>query len=88
MKCHRKQDLTSCKLSPLETVCIKCQILFSGKNKKNISLCCLLKILRRLLSVKVIRILRYLPKILRQTIAINVHPGWMPQNVVSDLART
>ena len=24
----------SYKLSPLETVCIKCQILFSGKNKK------------------------------------------------------
>ena len=27
----------SCKLSPLETICLKCQILFSGKNKKNIS---------------------------------------------------
>ena len=26
----------SCKLSPLETICIKCQILFSAKNKKNI----------------------------------------------------
>ena len=26
----------SCKLSPLETICMKCQILFSGKNKKNI----------------------------------------------------
>ena len=25
----------SCKLSPKETICIKCQILFSGKNKKN-----------------------------------------------------
>ena len=24
----RKQDLTSCKLSPLETTCMKCQILF------------------------------------------------------------
>ena len=24
----------ACKLSPLETVCMKCQILFSGKNKK------------------------------------------------------
>ena len=30
----------SCKLSPLETICMKCQILFSGKNKKNISKCC------------------------------------------------
>ena len=26
----------SCKLSPKETICMKCQILFSGKNKKNI----------------------------------------------------
>ena len=28
----------SCKLSPKETICMKCQILFSGKNKKNINL--------------------------------------------------
>ena len=28
---------------PLETICMKCQILFSGKNRKNISKCCLLK---------------------------------------------
>ena len=26
---------TSCKLSPKETICMKCQILFSRKNKKN-----------------------------------------------------
>ena len=26
----------SCKLSPLETICMKCQILFSRKNKKTI----------------------------------------------------
>ena len=35
----RKQVLTfdtSCKLSPFETVCMKCQNLFSGKNKKNV----------------------------------------------------
>ena len=31
---------------------MKCQILFSGKNKKNISKYCLLKILPRVLSVK------------------------------------
>ena len=24
----------SCKLSPVETICMKCQILFPGKNKK------------------------------------------------------
>ena len=28
----------SCKLSPQETICMKCQSLFSGKNKKNINL--------------------------------------------------
>ena len=33
---------------------MKCQILFSGKNKKNISKCRLLKILPRVLSVKVV----------------------------------
>ena len=37
-----KYDI-SCKLSPKETICMKCQILFSGKNKKNISKCCMLK---------------------------------------------
>ena len=31
---------------------MKCQILFSGKNKKNISKCRLLKILPRVLSIK------------------------------------
>ena len=35
----------SCKLSPLETICMKCQNLISGENKKNISICFLLKIL-------------------------------------------
>ena len=34
------------------SICMKCQILFSGKNKKNISKCRLLKILPRVLSVK------------------------------------
>ena len=42
----------SCKLSPLETICMKYQIQFSGKNKEKISKCCLLKILPRELSVK------------------------------------
>ena len=26
----------SCKLSPLKTICMKCQILFSGENKGNV----------------------------------------------------
>ena len=30
-------------ISALETICMKCRILFSGKNKKNISICHLLK---------------------------------------------
>ena len=28
-------------MSPMETICMKCQILFSGKNRENISKCCL-----------------------------------------------
>ena len=43
---------TSCKLSPKETICMKCQILFSRKNKKKISKCCLLKFLPSMQSVK------------------------------------
>ena len=38
---------------------MKCQILFSGKNKKNISKCRLLKILPRVLSLNDHLILRY-----------------------------
>ena len=49
----RKQDMTfHAKLFPLETICMKRQILFPGKGKKNISKCRLLKILPRVLSVK------------------------------------
>ena len=40
-----------CKLSSLETICSKFQNLFSGKNKKNISICHLPKILPRVLSI-------------------------------------
>ena len=41
-----------CKLSPKETVCMKCQSLISSKNKRNISNCRLLKFLHSMLSVK------------------------------------
>ena len=41
----------SCKLSPLEKICMKCQNLYSGENKKNISVCRLLKILPRVLNI-------------------------------------
>ena len=41
---------TSCKLSSMETICMNCQNLFSGKNKKNFSICHLLKIFPRVLS--------------------------------------
>ena len=37
----------------METICIKYQILFSGKNKKNISKCHLLEVLPRVISMKV-----------------------------------
>ena len=40
-----------CTLFPIMTVCIKCQVLFSWKNKKNISYCRLLKNLLRVLSI-------------------------------------
>ena len=40
----------SCKLSPLEAVCMKCQTPFSGKNKTNISEWRLLEILPSILS--------------------------------------
>ena len=43
----------SCKLSPLETICMKCQILFSGKNRKNVSKYHLLKILPIVLSIHI-----------------------------------
>ena len=42
------------KLSLFETICMKCQNLFSGKNKKNISKCHLLKSLPRLLCIKLV----------------------------------
>ena len=41
----------SCKLSPLETFCMKCQNLFSGKNKKNIT-----KMLSAELAKKVVKV--------------------------------
>ena len=41
----------SCKLSSKETICMKYQSLFSGKNKKNISKCLLLKFLPSMQSV-------------------------------------
>ena len=37
----------SCKLSPMETICMKCQLLFSGKKIRKVSsVCCLLKLTR------------------------------------------
>ena len=42
----------SCKLSPKETIWMKCQRLFPGKNNKNISNCHLLKFLPSMLNVK------------------------------------
>ena len=41
----------SCKLSPVETICTKCQILFSGKNKKKISPICLGPVVQSVVSL-------------------------------------
>ena len=51
---HKTGFDISCRLYPLETICMKCQNLFSGpkKEKKIISKYCLLKFLPRVLSVK------------------------------------
>ena len=45
----RKQVL---KFHPMETICMKCQSLFSGKNKKNILKCHLVNFLPKVLSIK------------------------------------
>ena len=50
----------SCKLSPLVTICIKCQILFTGKNKKNINLSST-ELAHRMVKVKIIKTLNTLP---------------------------
>ena len=41
-----------CKLSPVETICMKCQILFPEKNMKYILNCLLQKILHTVIRVK------------------------------------
>ena len=40
----------SCKLSTMETFCMKCQILFSGKNKKNIIILLTAELTQRVIS--------------------------------------
>ena len=42
----------SCKLSPMETICIKCQIMFSGKNKKNVIILSSAELAQRVVKVK------------------------------------
>ena len=51
---------------------MKCQILFSGKNKKNISKCRLLKILPRVLSVKKLPCQKTLTEYLCSCVRVNV----------------
>ena len=43
----------SCKLSPLETIYMKCQNLFYGKNKKNIIHLSFAELAQRVVKVKV-----------------------------------
>ena len=42
----------SCKLSPMETICMKCLILFSGKNQKNITKLSSVEFAQRVVKVK------------------------------------
>ena len=52
----RKQDLTfhaNC-LNPMETICMKCQILFSEKNKKNIINLSSSELAKRAVTVKLV----------------------------------
>ena len=37
----------------METICLKCQNLFPGKNKKNVTICHLLKILPTVLGISI-----------------------------------
>ena len=53
---------------------MKCHILFSEKNKKNISKCRLLKILPRVLSVKIIALLD--------------HDQFVNQNIIWSIVQT
>ena len=68
---------TACKLSPLETICMKCQILFPGKNGKNISIGHLLKILPRVLSIKIMVNIHTIPHTVRQNLT-EFWPFWTP----------
>ena len=43
----------SCKVSPMETICMKCQNLFSGKYKKNITNLLSAEFAKRVVEVKV-----------------------------------
>ena len=53
ISCKLSQGKNKNNILKWETVCMKCQILFSWENKKNILKCkCLLKILPRVLSIK------------------------------------
>ena len=73
----------SCKLSPLETVCIKCQSLFSGeKQKKNKKI----KLSSAEIAQSVVKV-NYLLKCLETSgpVANSVDPDQMPQYVASDL---
>ena len=66
-----------CKLSPAETICIKCQILFSGKNKKTIISLSSAESAKRVVKVKLTKeqdcLLLFLPLwLLQQQSPLNV----------------
>ena len=82
---HKVDFDISCKLSPRETICLKCQSLFSGRYKNNISKC-LLNFLPIMLSVKFLGILFFLRSVTRimKTISgeyIFTFAGYKPQSL-------
>ena len=58
------------KLSPMETICMKCQILFSLKNKKTISVCHLIALDKALFSTKKYLYFSYF---LKKTYVVGTH---------------
>ena len=71
----------SCKLSPLETICMKCLILFPGKNKKSIPKCRLMKNLPGVLRVIIIIIIFFFFEITNTLTLYKVNISYISQKI-------
>ena len=67
----------SCTLSPKETICKKYQSVLSGRHKKNISNCHLLKLSLCMLSVKSQHLLIYCIKFVEDLTVCNLHDNYV-----------